>query len=480
MITIVGCGPGPTGALTEEAKSALKSAGLVLARTRSSNVGAILDSLGVEFSSFDDVYDESPSFEDAYRTMAGKVLDEARTRSVAYAVPGHPLVAEETVRLILAEAKKANTPVRVIPGLSFLESVLAALNEPLDRGLVLVDAFSIQELDVNPQLPHLVYQTPDTDIASRVKLWLMSRLPDDHPVFIIRLSADGSGTDVIELPLYKLDRAEFNDAASVYVPAADGMERKSLQDLARLARRLRGEGGCPWDQEQTYESVRAYILEEAHEVVEAINSGDAEQLEEELGDLLFQVVFVAQLAVEEGVFDLADVCSRIYAKLVRRHPHVFGNITVRDTGEVLANWEKIKQGEKGRRHASILERVSLQGSALMAGEKIGEIASREGFDWQDAWGVLDKIEEEITELRQALEADDKKAVEEELGDLLLAVCSLGRKAAISPEISLWGAVRKFGVRYDELQRLVSAQGLRIGEMSEEALEALWRSTSTQD
>ncbi len=234
-------------------------------------------------------------------------------------------------------------------------------------------------------------------------------------------------------------------------------------------RRLRAPGGCPWDREQTFETLRRYTLEEAYEVVQAIDDGDREALRGELGDLLLQVVFLSQLGSEEGVFEAADVAHAISDKLERRHPHVFGSTEVADADEVVRNWEVIKQQERAR--GSLLDDVPRSLPALERAQKLGKRAAQLGFDWEAAGSVLDKLREELEELQQAMCSEPPMRVEEELGDLLFAAASLSRHLRLSAEVGLNRASAKFERRFRELERGV--QEGRVGTDLEQ-LEAEWQ------
>jgi MazG family protein len=255
--------------------------------------------------------------------------------------------------------------------------------------------------------------------------------------------------------------------------------RKAESPLAKLVEivaRLRADEGCPWDKEQTIKSVRPYVLEEAYEVAEAIDTQDPERLRSELGDLLLQVLLLSQIAKDDGLFDLDDVASGITSKLIRRHPHVFGDTVVSGTKDVLRNWEEIKLGEKdtGDEHerASILDGVPGILPALMRADKVSRKAARTGFDWPDADSVVDKVEEEIGELKVS-PPNGGDAFRAELGDLLFAVVNLARKKGIDPEAALNQATEKFAARFDALSREVERSGTRISDLSPEELDRIW-------
>jgi MazG family protein len=266
--------------------------------------------------------------------------------------------------------------------------------------------------------------------------------------------------------------------------SAEAMER-----LLRIMDKLRDPGGCPWDREQTLRSLTPYLLEEAHEVIEAIESGDAQHHREELGDLLFQVVFQARIAREEGKFDFAAVCEAISDKLTRRHPHVFGDVTVSGSREVVKNWERIKadeRKEKGQEARSAIGGVPVSLPALVRAERLTEKAGAVGFDWPDARSVLDKVREELGELEEAMASgapDDTQArarIENELGDLLFALANLGRWVKVHPEEALRGTLRRFENRFQFIEEKLRERGRTPRESNLAEMDALWNEAKKRE
>ncbi len=239
------------------------------------------------------------------------------------------------------------------------------------------------------------------------------------------------------------------------MPPLDRQDGTTLARLVGVMRRLLAPDGCPWDREQTYESLRKYVLEEACEVIDAIDSGERGAIREELGDLLLQVVFQAELGRREGSFAIDDVVEGIVAKLVHRHPHVFGDESAKDSDDVLRNWEKLKTKEKGRR--ALLAGVPRSMPALTRAQRIGEKVARVGFDWPDGAGSRAKVAEEIAELDRAIAEGDPKAVEEEMGDALFALVNLSRHLKIDAEGALRKASDKFTARFAHVERRVEEE-----------------------
>lgn len=250
------------------------------------------------------------------------------------------------------------------------------------------------------------------------------------------------------------------------------MAEPDLQKLVDLVARLRAPDGCPWDKEQTLENVRAYFLEEAHELAGAIDGGDWQELAEELGDMLFQVAFIARLAEEAGAFRLPQVIDGVHSKMVARHPHVFGNESLADAEAVRQAWERRKLNEEPNRK-TLLGGVPSSLPALLGTYRLTQKAAGVGFDWPDAAGVLDKAEEEIAEVREALAEGKAAQVREEIGDLLFTLANLARKLDVDPEAALAGTNRKFRTRFAAVEQGLAAKGKTAAEATLEEMDELW-------
>ena len=247
-----------------------------------------------------------------------------------------------------------------------------------------------------------------------------------------------------------------------------------MDRLRGIMARLRGPDGCPWDREQTFESLGTYLVEEAYEALEAADRGPAEALREELGDLLFQIVFQARIAEERGEFDIEGVMKGIGDKIVRRHPHVFGESRLETSREVVAQWERIKTEERrDSREGSLFSGVPASLPALLKALRISTKAARVGFDWPDREGLLAKVDEELAELRRALDAGDRRSVAEELGDLLFTICNVARREGLDPERALQEANRKFTERFGQVERRLREEGLEPAPERRARMEELW-------
>jgi tetrapyrrole methylase family protein/MazG family protein len=477
-ITIVGLGPGHPAHLTREAWEVLEATDEVYLRTQKHPTVPALPA-GLTLHSFDHLYEQADDFEEVYSAIVAEILALGqRPQGVVYAVPGHPLVGEASVGRILDAARAAGLAVRVVAGLSFVEPVLTALGVDALAGLQLVDATELAALHhppLNPDLPALVAQLYSQALAADLKLTLMNQYPPEHPVTLVH-SAGTPAEQTHTLPLYELDRQpDVAHLTTLYVPPLPQLS--SFEGFQETVARLRAPDGCPWDREQTHQSLRSSLLEEAYEVLTALDREDVTALREELGDLLLQIVLHAQIAVEAGEFSMADVIARIDAKIKRRHPHVWGEWVVSGAGDVIRNWEALKaaerQGEARRdeEQGSLLDGLPPTLPALTQAAAYGHRAARVGFDWSDADGVAHKVGEELAELRAA---SDDQAREVELGDLLFAVANWARWLRVDPEAALRQANARFARRFAWMEAEARRRDMDLAGLSPDELEALWQ------
>lgn len=345
-ITLLGLGYGDPRALTLEANAALQHAREIFLRTRAHPTVAALPA-HLTIHSFDHLYAALDSLDAVYTAIAEALLERAARADVLYAVPGHPLFGETSVQRILTRAHAQNIPTRVIAGTSFVDAVCAALElDPLARGLQIADATDLARQHfprLDPDQPALVAQVYSRAVASDCKLTLLTLYPPEHPV--TRVDAAGTSAQrIVTQPLAETDHVDdFGLLTTWYVPP---LPRPSgFSALGEIVAHLRAPEGCPWDRAQTHQSLRQDFLEECYEVLDALDRNDRSHLREELGDLMLHIFLQAQIAAEAGEFLLTDVLADIIAKLVRRHPHVFGDVQVSGTREIIANWERIKQTE---------------------------------------------------------------------------------------------------------------------------------------
>lgn len=473
-IIAAGLGPGEIGLLTLETWELLTQADELLLRTAKHPTADALRARGVAFESYDAFYDAEVTFEAVY----GRIVDDLLQRAaggarVVYAVPGSPVVAERTVALLRERAAQRGVRFTVLAGMSFVELVCARLGVDPIEGLTVVDGADVAALP--PDLPTglVVTQVYNRQVASDIKLRLMELYGDETEIALLQ-NLGLPDERICHLPLYELDRQSGIDhLTSVYVPPRPRAQRFELQPLTDVMARLRSPGGCVWDIEQTHRSLRRNLIEEVYEVVEAIDLENSALLCEELGDLLLQIVFHARMAEESGAFSMQDVVDGIVEKLVRRHPHVFGDVTVRDAGEVVLNWEAIKQKEKAKERRSVLDGVPKDLPALSRAAKLQQKAAKVGFDWDDIAPVWDKIREEIAELEEAIASGDAAQVEAEYGDVLFSLVNLGRFLGVDAEVALHGANRKFACRFAAVEKSVREAGRDWAQCTLKELDAYW-------
>ena len=462
---VAGLGPAGPDLLTAATTSALERIAVRFVRTARHPAASAVTGA----TSFDSLYEESATLEDVYAGIVEALVaaaSAAPSGEVLYLVPGSPAVAERTVELLRADGR---VELDVLPALSFLDLAWARLGvDPLAAGVRLVDGRRFAEDAAGERGPLLVAQCDSAAVLSDVKLAV-----DDPPATLTVLQRLGLPDEsVSEVAWDDLDRVvEPDHLTSLWIASLAAPVASELVRFAELVRTLRQR--CPWDREQTHASLTRHLLEEAYETVEAIeglaavdgDSGEGmDHLEEELGDLLFQVCFHTTLAAEAGHFTLADVAKGIHDKLVHRHPHVFGSVQADTAGQVVANWDRIKAEEKGR--ASVMDGIPSALPSLLHAAKVQRRAASLGFDWESVEGAYPKVAEELEELQA-------EPSEEELGDLLFAVVNVARHLGFDPEAALRGATGKFRVRFTAVEGLARGRGLDLATLDLAGLDALW-------
>ena len=479
-IILLGLGPGDISLLTIEAVDTLNSISTIYLRTKKH---PLVDDLPkhLKIESFDWLYEENDDFGLVYEKIIEEIIKLGKTKEgVCYAVPGHPFVAETTAPEIARRAKDANIPVRVVHGISFVESTLAALGTDLLPQTSIVDALDVARQFhpiFPPSQPALISQLFSTRVASEVKLTLMEQYDDQHQVSLVH--AAGTSNEIVEvIALHEIDKSEHIALlTSLYVPPIE--KNISLEEFQELIAHLRAPEGCPWDREQTHQSLRRNLLEESYEVLEAIDSNDIPAMQEEFGDLLVQIVLHAQIASENGDFRMSDIIHGIYKKLINRHPHVFGDVELNDSQAVIDNWEHIKSVErksKGKHDNGVLDSVAKALPALTQAESYGARAARMGFDWPEISGVLDKVNEEIAEIDAAENSEER---EKEFGDLLFALVNFSRWKNIDPEVALRNTNKRFKMRFSYIEKKARETNTKLSDMSLEEMEALWQEGKSQ-
>jgi tetrapyrrole methylase family protein / MazG family protein len=469
-VVVVGLGPAGADLLLPAARAALERVPVRFVRTARHPAVDDLAADGITLEPLDLLYDQADDLDTVYAAIADRVVETARERGeILYAVPGSPTIAERSVELVRA----AGIDVELIPGISFVDLAWWRLGIDPMHGARVVDARSFAIDAAGSSGPMLLAQCDSQLVCSEVKLALLESLPPDHEVTVLqRLGLPDER--VFTVALADVDRVvEPDHLTSLFVDTGTTAVGPELARLVALTERLRGPGGCPWDAAQTHHSLRRHVLEEAYEVVEAIEDlpadapkgdippGAYDALEDELGDLLFQVMIQSVLASEAGAFTVADVARAVHTKLVRRHPHVFGDVRVNDASEVVTNWEQIKKAEKD--DSSLVAGVTAGLPALIAAQKLfrkgASIGLAPDFDLGEA-------------TRRLADADDA-GFEAALGSALAAVVARGREHDVDAESALASWARRYKERFRRMEQLAADEGVDLAQADAGRVRELW-------
>ena len=529
QVTVVGLGPGAIGLISLETLEALQQAEQVIVRTAKHPAVADFPRYSIRFIACDDLYEQHDTFEHVYQAIMDRVLEAARGGAVVYAVPGDPLIAEHAVQLLLQAGREQPDDVRitVLPALGAVNLMLARLQLDPGDGLRIADARDpllrprseapLPEehqayhgaVPLDTTLPTLWLQVDTPLVAGNLKVVLLEGYPPEHPVTVLTAVGAAGEEQVTVAPLAEFDRGPaITHLTSLYVPPLPWEQRRhTLTDVRLIMALLRGEHGCPWDREQDMRSIRRTVIEEAYETVDAIDRDDPDAIAGELGDLLLNIIFLAQLGAEEGVFDFDDVTQALADKLIRRHAHVFGEAEARTATAVLANWEQIKAGERAEKgETSIFDDVPHALPALARSQKLQKRAARVGFDWVDFRGPLAKLHEELEEVSlelgitdtwprppllrdpltsapdsaQRVAAAEKARLTHEAGDILFAAVNLCRFLHLDAEEVMREAYDRFVRRFHRVEAAVHAHGQQVEALSLTELDQIWLEVKGDD
>ena len=459
-ITVVSLGPGDPKLLTLQTADALRKARRLILRTGRHRTADWLQNEGIAFTRFDD-------FDALHAEMARQLWGFANEQPVTFAViDAQTDGAVRVLRMTCPQDGKLT----ILPGVTIADSCLALLPEQFTHSgkLRILPAMDALESAPDPSTPLLITEVFDRMLACDLKLLLSDLYGDEAEVVFYPTSAKINRKPLV-LPLLEIDRQRtYDHTVCLYVPSMTLRQRPRycFDDLLQVMHTLRQQ--CPWDGEQTHESLRKYLIEEAYEAVGAIDEDDMDHLADELGDVLLQIAFHADIAQEIGEFSISDVTTAIVSKLIYRHAHIFGNVHCDTAEDVSKSWEQLKKAEKGlTTQASVLADVSQGLPALMRAAKVQKKAANVGFDWDDAIGALPKIHEEADEVLVELKAGRDPG--EELGDLLFSCVNVARLAGLEPELLLKSATEKFIRRFTAMENLIisdekSLEGLTLAEM----------------
>lgn len=485
MIHIVGLGPGDERWVTSHTRTIIGSVDRHHLRTA---IHPAVSIMPPHTTTHDDLYETADTFEEVYQHIVDRLIDDAQhPGDLVYAVPGSPLILERTVDILRERAAAGDVDICVHPAMSFLDLVWTEIGiDPVESSVTLIDGHRFATEAAGRSGPLLVAHTHAdwvlSDIAGSIDVG-----PDDHaadaladtPVTLLI----GLGTDsqrIVHTTWSEMDRHNADHLTSLWIPALGTTVGAGYVRFHNLARVLRER--CPWDIEQTHHSLLPHLIEETYEVVDAIGELDPddpssdEHFIEELGDLLYQIEFHATIAEQQGRFSIADVTAGIHDKLVRRHPHVFGDTTdaPRDAADQTARWDAIKAAERGdQQRSSALDGVPGSLPSLAHAYAIQRKAAKVGFDWPDVGGALAKVAEETAELNAELVADDPAAITDELGDVLFALVNVARHLGVEPETALRAATTKFARRFRAVEALAAERGVDLRASDLAVLDELW-------
>ena len=459
-ITVVSLGPGSRQALTMGTLDALKKAGKIILRTDHSDAADYLWEIGLSFDTLDALHETSEDFDELISRSAAAVLAAAEESDVCYAV--FDAGADETV-----DALRRKAPVTVLAGMPLAAPFLAAAPETNPVEIQRASSLRI----TGTQNPLLILECNSRILMGECKLQALKWYDPDQPVLFFPPSADMERV-LVTMPLCEVDRQErYDHTCAVLIPSLPLTSRKRFDfyDLVRLMAILRGEDGCPWDREQTHQSLRKYLIEEAYEAVAAIDEEDWDHVADELGDVLLQIVFHARVGEDTGTMELADITTHICRKMIDRHRHIFGADPCVTAEDVTANWEKIKKQERGyATQGDALRGIAKSLPSMMRAEKAQKKAADVGFEWPDARDALKKVHEEADEAA-AEWPDGGEKLEDEIGDLLFACVHAARLCGVDSDTALRKATEKFISRFCSMENAILQdgkcfQGLTLSEM----------------
>lgn len=482
MIKIVGLGPGAPEALTVGTIKALEECNNIFFRTEKHPTVDYLKEKMKNFKTYDHFYEEGSSFDEVYENIANALIEEYKNNSdLIYAVPGHPLVAEKSVINLMNLCKKNNISYKILPAVSFIDAMMDSLEIDPIEGLKVIDAFDIKNQILDKRIGTIITQVYNPLIASEVKLELANYYHDETEIIYVRAAGIEGEESIRKIKLYELDMQEDIDyLTSVYIPK-DLDNKKDFYDLVKIIEKLRSDEGCPWDREQTHESIKNELIEEAYEVVEAINNDDIDGIIEELGDVLLHVVFHGIIGEEDGYFNTSDIIEAISNKMIYRHPHVFEDKKCNTSEEVLENWDDLKKKEKQLETVTDeLEAIAKSLPSLIRAHKVQKKAAKVGFDWDNVEDAAKKVTEELNEVLDVYKSNNKDRIIDEVGDLFFACVNVARFLDVNEEEAVNRTISKFINRFSYIEKSATKKGLNLNDMSLEEMDVLWNEAKTHE
>ncbi|MBR6525413.1 MAG: nucleoside triphosphate pyrophosphohydrolase [Clostridia bacterium] len=465
-ITVVSLGPGSREYLTLGALETMEKAEKLVLRTARCDAAEYLAEKGIPFETLDALYEDCEDFDELTGMIPEKLMAMAAEENLCYAV--FDAAADETVRELCEHVQ-----CRVIPGVSLASPFLSAA--PQEK----VEIQTASSLQVTgTQNPLLILECDSKMLMGECKLQLLKWYDAEQPVLYFPPCEKGERT-FETITLEEMDRQKKYDHTVAFLLPSVGLtfrKKFDFYDLVRVMEILRGENGCPWDKEQTHQSLRADLIEEAYETAAAIDDEDWLHVADELGDVLLQVVFHAHIGDQTGTMELGEITTNICRKMIERHRHIFGTDVCEDAEAVVANWEKIKKEQRGfTTQSQVLNDVSRGLPPLMRAEKVQKKARQVGFDWDDPRDALKKVEEEAREVRQALEEGNRDHLEEEVGDLFFSCVNAARLSGVGSEMALMRATEKFVRRFERMENAVLRDGKALKDLTISEMDVYWDS-----
>lgn len=482
MIKIIGLGPGAPDALTIGAVRALEEGSNIYFRTEKHPTVDYLRTRVEKFKTYDHYYETSDNFDEVYENIASDIVENHKELGdIVYAVPGHPLVAERSVFNLISLCDSEGIKYEIVPAVSFIDAMMDVLKIDPIEGLKVIDAFDIGNQVLDKRIGTIITQVYNPFIASEVKLRLLDYYNDDTEIYFVRAAGIEGEESIRKIPIYELDMQEDIDyLTSIYIPK-DTNNKKDFNDLVEIIDTLRGENGCPWDMEQTHESIKNQLLEEAYELVDSINNDNIDGMIEELGDVLLHVVFHASIGKDDGYFNIYDVIGSICNKMIYRHPHVFGEVEISNSDEVLNTWDELKKKEKS--YETITDEMKAIANALPAlvrAHKVQKKAAKVGFDWDKVEEAALKVEEELKEVLEVYKSNNEEKIKDEVGDLIFACVNVARLLNIDEEEALNSTIKKFINRFSFIEQEALNNDKKLNEMTLEEMDKLWNKAKNKE
>lgn len=468
-VQIIGLGAGGLEDLTVKAHNALSENIPTFVRTERHPIVAELRKK-IKIESFDNFFEKFETFDEVYEKMTDNIIELSKQhKKINYCTAGSPYYGDIVTKKLLNEYKdKIN--IIIIDGMSFLDKCIKLSGYSDFKSVKIIDCLEADEFSFDVNSMNIITQIYDEEIASSIKLKLMETYPDTTEL----LNIDVLEEKVKKTPLYMLDQEKKYGFSTYFCIMPIDISKKTvynIDNLLRIVKVLRGPDGCPWDMKQTHQSIRQHVIEEAYEVVDAIDNDDVDNLIEELGDLLFQVVFHAELGSEDGYFNFNDILNTLCNKMYFRHPHVFGDVKVNNADDALASWESSKAKQKNlNTYTDNLKDVPKSLSTLSRSYKIQKRAAEVGFDWPDAEGAINKIKEELFEFIEEYKKHDSEKMENEFGDLLFALVNLARFINVNPDVALNKTINKFISRFEYIEKHAKKD---LKQMTLKEMDELW-------